>query len=200
MEKRSFEVQTSLPTKWGMFSMYAMNSEFADFPHVALVAEGTSLEGSDDPVNIRIHSECMTGDLFGSTRCDCGEQLDFALEYIAVHGGVLLYLRQEGRGIGIINKLHAYNLQDKGLDTFEANRELGFHDDERDFTVALDMLEMLGIHRVNVITNNPEKLEVFAESPVEVVGRIPVEIVPNNINFQYLSAKKKYRGHLLTKI
>jgi len=200
MKKISFEAKTALPTKWGLFSIHAVKSEFPEFPHMALVAEGTRLSDETDPVNVRIHSECMTGDLFGSTRCDCGEQLDFSMEYLALHGGVLLYLRQEGRGIGIVNKLKAYNLQDQGMDTFQANRELGFHDDERDFSVAVKILDTLNIHFINLITNNPNKLSIFEDSGIQVVDRIAVEISPNQINLNYLRAKKKFHGHFLSKI
>ncbi len=200
MNEHAFEANSTLPTKWGIFSIYAVASEFADFPHVALVAEGTRLVDHINPVNVRIHSECMTGDLFGSVRCDCGEQLHFSMEYLALHGGVLLYLRQEGRGIGIVNKLRAYNLQDEGLDTFAANRELGFHDDERDFTIAREMLQMLEIQKINIITNNPNKLDIFKNSGIQVINRIPVETSPNQVNHSYLEAKKKFGGHLLTRI
>lgn len=199
MNNLSFEVQSTLPTTWGDFRIYAFKSDSQHFPHVALVADGTDF-GLDQGVNVRIHSECMTGDLFGSTRCDCGDQLNFSLRYISSQGGVLLYLRQEGRGIGLVNKLHAYNLQDGGLDTFEANRHLGFHDDERDFSVGIRMLHALDIFQVNVITNNPEKLQAFEGTGIVVRQRIPVEIQPNGDNANYLRAKKLHMGHLLTNV
>ena len=194
------ETATTQPTNWCTFLNHSIPSEFHDFPHMALIAEGTQLEDVTCPINVRIHSECMTGDLFGSTRCDCGEQLEFSMKYLAENGGVLIYLRQEGRGIGIVNKLKAYNLQDQGMDTFEANRELGFHDDERDFTIALQVLYTLDIKKVNIITNNPEKLSIFEGSDIVLCDRIPVEAPPNQVNSSYLKAKKQFHGHLLTKI
>lgn len=148
-------------------------------------------------VNIRIHSECMTGDLFGSQRCDCGEQLEYALKYVSKHGGMVIYLRQEGRGIGLINKLRAYNKQDEGLDTLKANLALGFHADNRDYTDAIEVLKHHECGEINLLTNNPEKLKAFDKTKIKVIKRIPVIIQPVDENMEYLKTKKESFGHLL---
>jgi 3,4-dihydroxy 2-butanone 4-phosphate synthase/GTP cyclohydrolase II len=154
---------------------------------------------SDEPVLVRVHDECLTGDTFHSVRCDCGEQLDVALKRIAQEGrGVLLYLRQEGRGIGLMNKLRAYALQDQGLDTVEANERLGFKADERERGVGVQILLDLGVRRARILTNNPQKLVPLYG--LEVVERIPIEIPPRATNRNYLSTKRNKLGHLLTVI
>lgn len=163
-------------------------------PHIAMVAEGFDPSG---PVALRIHSECMTGDVFGSKRCDCGEQLEASLQIVAERKGVLIYLRQEGRGIGLINKLKAYNLQDVGLNTAEANTHLGFDVDARQYDCAIFMLQDLGIREVELITNNPAKVEALKRSPVRVAGRIPVIIPPQADSLRYLQTKQDLMGHLL---
>jgi GTP cyclohydrolase II len=150
------------------------------------------------PVLVRLHSACLTGDVFGSRRCDCGEQLKLALSRLKeAGGGIILYLEQEGRGLGIANKIRAYNLQDQGLDTVDANTTLGFEDDERDYRVAARMLEMLGCTRVFVLTNNPEKLEGLAEAGLEISGRVPLYTPMNADNERYLTAKATRAGHWL---
>jgi 3,4-dihydroxy 2-butanone 4-phosphate synthase/GTP cyclohydrolase II len=164
-------------------------------PHIALVSEKYS-GSSQGPVIVRLHSECMTGDLFGSKRCDCGEQLDFAMRTIAEQGGVLLYLRQEGRGIGIINKLKAYQLQDEGLDTVEANVHLGLEIDARQYGIALAMLRDLGIDQIKLLTNNPEKIVAFDQSGIEIVDRLSIIIPPRTENESYLRTKRDQMGHL----
>ena len=164
-------------------------------PHLAFVAEG--FDPAQQPVAVRIHSECMTGDVFGSRRCDCGEQLHAALHLAAEKKGVVIYLRQEGRGIGLINKLKAYNLQDLGLNTAEANTHLGFDVDARQYDCAIRMLQDLGIHSVELITNNPEKVEALKRSPIQVLGRIPVVIPPQADSQAYLQTKQDLMGHLL---
>jgi 3,4-dihydroxy 2-butanone 4-phosphate synthase/GTP cyclohydrolase II len=148
-------------------------------------------------VAVRIHSECLTGDVFGSTRCDCGEQLHAALALAAERRGVVIYLRQEGRGIGLINKLKAYNLQDAGLNTAEANTHLGFDVDARQYECAICILQDLGIEAVELITNNPAKVEALRRSPVRVAARIPLVIPPQADNRGYLQAKQELMGHLL---
>jgi len=163
-------------------------------PHIAFIAEGFDPSGS---VAVRIHSECMTGDVFGSRRCDCGEQLDASLHVAAERGGVVIYLRQEGRGIGLINKLKAYNLQDLGLNTAEANTHLGFDVDARQYDAAIFILQDLGIREVELITNNPDKVEALRRSPVRVVGRIPIVIPPQDYSRNYLKTKQDLMGHLL---
>lgn len=163
-------------------------------PHIAFVAKGLD---PSKPVAVRIHSECMTGDVFGSRRCDCGEQLEASLHIAAERGGVVIYLRQEGRGIGLINKLKAYNLQDQGLNTAEANTHLGFDVDARQYDCAVFILQDLGIQQVELITNNPVKVEALRRSPIEVVGRIPIVIPPQADSRGYLQTKQDLMGHLL---
>lgn len=163
-------------------------------PHIAFVAQGLD---PTKPVAVRIHSECMTGDVFGSRRCDCGEQLEASLHIAAERGGVVIYLRQEGRGIGLINKLKAYNLQDQGLNTAEANTHLGFDVDARQYDCAVFILQDLGIQQVELITNNPVKVEALRRSPIEVVGRIPIVIPPQADSRGYLQTKQDLMGHLL---
>jgi GTP cyclohydrolase II len=163
-------------------------------PHIALVAEGFD---PSKPVPVRIHSECMTGDVFGSRRCDCGEQLDASLKIAAEKGGVVIYLRQEGRGIGLINKLKAYNLQDLGLNTIDANTHLGFDVDARQYDAAVYILQDLGIAAIDLITNNPLKVEALRRSPIQVHGRIPIIVAPQDDSREYLETKQQLMGHLL---
>jgi 3,4-dihydroxy 2-butanone 4-phosphate synthase/GTP cyclohydrolase II len=186
--------ETRLPTAFGTFDLLAFDSEFDNFPHVVL---RSAVAVSTDVVNIRVHSECMTGDVFGSRRCDCGEQLHTALDVFGQAGGVLIYLRQEGRGIGLVNKIKAYNLQDKGLDTIKANHALGFHADERDYAPAIEIMNLLGISRIRLFTNNPEKVDAFHESRIEVVERVSIEIEPHAENSSYLRTKRQDMGHFL---
>jgi GTP cyclohydrolase II len=190
----TLQSEALIPTRWGNFRMLAF-AETPDewMPHLALIHEKTDL---DSPVLTRIHSECITGDLFGSRRCDCGEQLNAAMELIAREGGVVLYLRQEGRGIGIINKLKAYNLQDLGLNTVDANIHLGLQVDVRDYRIALEILHSLKIHRVRLLTNNPDKIEAFDQSGIELVAREPLVITPHAENLAYLKTKQEEMGHL----
>ena len=166
--------------------------------HVALT---TGLEagtvGEDEAILVRLHSECLTGDVFGSRHCDCGEQLEDSMRLLRDQGrGVLLYLRQEGRGIGLANKISAYALQEKGLDTVEANLALGLPEDARDYGVAAEMLLDLGIHRAALLTNNPAKIEGLRSHGVEVIERLPVQVEPNPFNIKYLRTKKEKLGHL----
>lgn len=189
------QAEARIPSSWGNFTMIAY-SEKADepMPHIALVAEGFNPSA---PVAVRIHSECMTGDVFGSRRCDCGEQLDASLRLAGEQGGVVIYLRQEGRGIGLINKLKAYNLQDLGLNTAEANTHLGFDVDARQYECAVFILQDLGISTVKLITNNPDKVEALRRSPVQVISRIPLVVQPHEENRGYLETKQELMGHLL---
>lgn len=163
-------------------------------PHIAMVREKTDVSKT---VLVRIHSECMTGDVFGSLRCDCGEQLHEAMRRIGEEGGVIIYLRQEGRGIGLINKMKAYNLQDEGLNTAEANLHLGFEIDEREYDIAIKMLKDLNVTSIKLMTNNPEKVVSFASSGIELVDRVPLEIKPHQENLQYLKTKQTLMGHMI---
>lgn len=184
-----------VPTEWGTYMMNAYAEDVdQEMPHIAMVAEGMNPE---EVVTVRIHSECITGDLFHSQRCDCGKQLDEAMKIINADKGILIYLRQEGRGIGIINKLKAYNLQDEGYDTIEANKQLGLEVDNRDYSLAVDILKDLGVKRINLLTNNPDKINAIDESDIELVQRLPLEIKPIETNYQYLKTKKDELGHIL---
>lgn len=188
-------VSTRLPTQYGTFTVHAYEEPTTQLPHLALVCGDVS--GSSSPL-VRIHSECMTGDLFGSARCDCGQQLTQAMQAMQHEGaGVLLYLRQEGRGIGLVNKLRAYNLQDTGLDTVDANLELGFQADHRNYQVAVAILEDLQVRRIRLLTNNPEKLAGFKGSQIRVVERIPLHVQPNGENRDYMRTKRDRLGHLI---
>lgn len=192
---KNYLVKSELPTKYGVFQIKAYSYEVDQLPNLALYTDQVDLS---KPVDVRIHSECMTGDVFGSAKCDCGEQLDFSMRWVQEHGGIIVYLRQEGRGIGLVNKLHAYNLQQKGFDTKEANLELGFHEDARDYQPAFDILKDLGVVRVRLLTNNPIKLQSFEGSGIEIVERLPIEIEPHDQNMAYLKTKKERMGHLLS--
>ncbi|MEM8528651.1 MAG: GTP cyclohydrolase II [Bacteroidota bacterium] len=184
-----------IPTPHATFRMLAYAEKVEEqMPHIAMVHPELDLT---QPVTMRIHSECITGDLFGSKRCDCGEQLEQALKVIATQKGVLLYLRQEGRGIGIINKLKAYQLQDTGLDTIEANLHLGLKIDGRQYDIAIEILEQLGIKSIRLLTNNPEKIDAFADSKIKITERLPLIIKPQKENSGYLKTKKEQMGHLL---
>ncbi len=188
---------TRLPTATGRFDIHAYQdlARPGSEPHLALVTGDLS---GPEPVLVRLHSECVTGDIFGSERCDCGEQLARSMEMIAAEGrGVLLYLRQEGRGIGFVNKLRAYALQDQGFDTVEANHRLGFPADLRDYRIAVDMLHDLGVARVTVLTNNPDKLSGLTRHGIDVVERIPLIVNPGVDNLSYMRTKQHRLGHLL---
>lgn len=183
-----------LPTRFGRFRLVGFWNNRDEKEHVAMVY-GDVVGQSEVPV--RLHSECLTGDVMGSLRCDCRDQLTAGLEAIQKEGrGVLVYLRQEGRGIGLINKIRAYALQEQGLDTVEANLALGFRDDERDYSVAAHMIHSLGLQSVRLITNNPEKMRQLTEHRVVVSGRIPHLIAPNEFNRFYLETKGLRSGHL----
>jgi 3,4-dihydroxy 2-butanone 4-phosphate synthase/GTP cyclohydrolase II len=185
--------KASLPTKHGDFDMLAYESPFNDFPHVVLFSK---TKKEETPI-VRVHSECMTGDVFGSARCDCGEQLDYSLDYVNKHGGIVIYLRQEGRGIGLVNKMKAYNLQDTGLNTYQANISLGFHQDERKFNIAKLILDDLGIQKIKLLTNNPDKIKQLEEAGIVITERIPIEIKAHSLNKDYLQTKKNDMGHML---
>jgi 3,4-dihydroxy 2-butanone 4-phosphate synthase/GTP cyclohydrolase II len=185
-----------LPTRYGDFRIAVYESQIDGHHHVALVKGKAS--GRPAPL-ARVHSQCLTGDVFGSLRCDCGEQMASALERIDKDGsGVFLYLRQEGRGIGLANKLRAYELQDLGLDTVDANLKLGFKPDLRDYGVAAQILRDLGFERIRLLTNNPKKIAALVDYGIDVVAREPLEIHPNAVNRRYLETKRARLGHLLS--
>lgn len=194
-DKIVLQAEAGLPTDFGYFIMKAYSALPLDpMPHFALITENLD---TSVPINVRIHSECITGDIFRSQRCECGPQLEFSLDYIAKNSGAVIYLRQEGRGIGIINKLHAYVHQDQGLDTAKANLALGLEIDAREYSAAVSILKDLGITQINLITNNPDKIKALDDAGIDVVSRIPVIIEANESNAEYLLAKKKLFGHLL---
>lgn len=184
-----------LPTQHGEFRVIAYRSDLTNEEHLALVMGEIS---ENDPILVRVHSACLTGDVFGSARCDCGEQLKLALELIAREGkGVLVYLLQEGRGIGLLNKLRAYDLQDEGLDTVAANEALGFAPDVRDYGIGCQILRDLGVKRMRLLTNNPSKYVALDGFGLEIVDRVSLEIPPTDSTRGYLSVKKAKMGHLL---
>jgi len=178
----------NLPTKYGNFKIKSFKEN--DKEHLVIFTPTLP----EIPV-VRIHSECLTGDALGSLKCDCGEQLEYALKKINKEGGIVIYLRQEGRGIGLFNKVNAYALQDKGLDTVEANHQLGFEADMRDFSIVEEILNHFGVKKIKLLTNNPKK--IFSLKNIEVVKRIPIKITPNEYNENYLKTKKEKMGHKL---
>jgi GTP cyclohydrolase II len=188
------------PTRWGKFRIHGFRGEFRD--SVTRVEEAVALVMGDitsAPPLVRIHSQCLTGDVFHSLRCDCRQQLELALSMIATEGvGILIYEQQEGRGIGLMAKLQAYELQDSGLDTVEANERLGFKADHRDFTLPAEMLKTLGVMRVRLLSNNPDKVEALERAGVRVVERVPCEVTPSVYAEEYLKTKKEKMGHLFS--
>lgn len=194
-EKIILQSEAPIPTKRGTFRMMTFASDNGEkMPEVVMLNPDTDLTKT---VNLRIHSECMTGDLFGSQRCECGEQLDYSLRYINKYGGLVIYLRQEGRGIGLINKLNAYKIQDTGRNTLEANLDLGFHADSRTYEDAIEVLRHLGVNSINLLTNNPEKVKAFEDSNIVVEKRVPVIIEPVRENVGYINTKREDFGHFL---
>ncbi len=188
-------VQTPLPTEYGEFVLHYYSNSIDNKEHIALVKGDVSHK---EQVPVRIHSECFTGDVLGSRRCDCGEQLAMAMQLINDAGfGVLIYLRQEGRGIGLLKKLQAYNLQDQGMDTVDANIHLGYLADEREYSIAASILESLQIKSIQLLTNNPQKIDDLKKLGINVQGRIPVEVIAHHDNVDYLKTKAKKMAHML---
>jgi len=187
--------EAKLPTRYGEFKVIAYKSDIAPDEHAALIMGDIT---ADEPVIVRVHSECLTGDVFGSLRCDCGEQMDMAMKQIGCLGrGVLLYMRQEGRGIGFHNKMRAYALQDKGMDTVEANICLGLAADLRDYGIGAQILADLGIKQIRLLTNNPRKVIGLESYGLKVVETVPILVKPNPHNKRYLETKRTKLGHLL---
>ena len=189
------QAEANVPTEYGNFRMIAFSELESDWmPHMAIIAKDTDFS---QPVNVRFHSECITGEVFHSIKCECGLQLNEAMKFIHEKGGIIVYLRQEGRNIGIINKLKAYALQEQGFDTVEANLELGLPADDRNFDIAIEMLNLLNVKSVNLLTNNPEKLRFVKESNIILNKRIPLQMDSTKESEGYLKVKKDYFGHLL---
>ena len=190
--------QAELPTRQGNFTVFGFRDADSGEEAVALVAGKFP---SEKAVLVRVHSQCLTGDVFKSNRCDCGDQLQEALRLIAEAGeGILIYQQQEGRGIGLINKIHAYELQDQGLDTVSANEHLGFEPDLRDYQLPAEILKYLGVKRVRLLSNNPDKMCGLEKEGIRVEERVPLEISPNISTHDYLKVKKEKLGHLLSKV
>jgi 3,4-dihydroxy 2-butanone 4-phosphate synthase/GTP cyclohydrolase II len=190
--------ETLLPTDFGTFRMYGFESADKSDSALALIM-GEPVD--EDAALVRIHSQCLTGDVFGSARCDCGGQLHFALRRIGENrSGILLYQLQEGRGIGLMNKLQAYELQDSGHDTVEANYHLGFDADHRNYALCIEILKSFGIRKVRLMSNNPQKFQALEDAGVRVVQRIPIEIAPSDTSENYLRTKKEKLGHMLSKV
>jgi len=192
------QASAHLPTKYGDFEIIVYTNSIDNYEHVALVKGHIS---PDEPVLVRVHSSCLTGDILGSLRCDCGDQLHTAMKMVEKEGkGVILYMQQEGRGIGLSNKIKAYKLQDEGYDTVEANEKLGFKADLRNYGIGAQMLVDVGVRKMRLMTNNPKKIVALRGYGLEVVERVPIEIEPNDVNRCYLSVKKTKMGHMLNNV
>lgn len=189
------QAESNVPTEYGEFRMIALSELESDWmPHLAIIAKNTDFT---KPVNVRFHSECITGEVFHSKKCECGQQLNSAMKFIHENGGIIVYLRQEGRNIGIINKLKAYALQEQGFDTVEANLQLGLPADDRNFDIAIEILNILDVKEINLLTNNPQKLKFVKDSNIKLNKRIPLQIESTKESEAYLKTKKEYFGHLL---
>ncbi|TDO96828.1 GTP cyclohydrolase II [Marinomonas balearica] len=198
MNQLTVKRRVVIPMRAGevMAEFISFEGDVSGKEHIGIGFTGTSENKNDIPL-VRLHSECLTGDVFGSGRCDCGEQLDEAIDRINEEGGYILYLRQEGRGIGLYAKLEAYALQDKGYDTYEANEMLHLPDDGRDFGIAAEMLKSLGVNKVRLLTNNPDKAQQLKDNGIDVVDLLPTKVHVNQHNRQYLETKAKRKSHTL---
>ncbi len=195
-EELDYASSCALPTPWAQFTLHAFVEHATGKEHLAMVLGDI---GDGRPVLARVHSECLTGDVLFSQRCDCGAQLEGALRRIATEGrGILLYLRQEGRGIGLVNKMRAYRLQEAGADTVEANLQLGFHADARNYALCLPMLRQFGVTSLRLMTNNPKKIEAMEKLGIKVVERVPLLVNRNAFNHGYLDTKASKMGHLMS--
>ena len=188
----------NLPTQWGEFVVFTVPGKCTDCPHAVLVNQ--KFREPHQPALVRVHSECLTGDIFGSLRCDCEEQLHLALERIGQEGGVLIYARQEGRGVGLANKIKAYHLQDQGFDTIQAQEQLQLPVDSRTYESSATILRNLGLTSIRLLTNNPQKIVDLTHRGITVVERVSLEAMPNPYNHRYLETKKNKLGHLLTNL
>jgi 3,4-dihydroxy 2-butanone 4-phosphate synthase/GTP cyclohydrolase II len=189
------EVTVNMPTKFGEFELHAFSQNTSPDIHLALTKGSWS---SNEPVMVRVHSSCATGDILHSLRCDCGEQLDLAMKMVEAEGkGVILYMQQEGRGIGLLNKLKSYKLQETGIDTVDANIQLGFQMDERDYGIGAQILRRLNIEKIRLISNNPKKRVGLIGYGLEIVENIAIQVTPNKHNQQYLDTKREKMGHLI---
>ena len=187
--------EVDMPTEYGHFRLIPFRQKSNGLEHMALI-KGTWQE--DEPLLVRVHSSCMTGDILGSQRCDCGEQLHRAMQMVEAEGrGVIIYMQQEGRGIGLMNKIRAYKLQEQGYDTVDANLHLGFKPDERDYGCGAQMLRHLGVHKMRLMTNNPVKRVGLEAYGLEIVENVPIEVTPNQYNLRYLQTKQQRMGHWL---
>jgi GTP cyclohydrolase II len=190
--------EANLPTRFGHFRIYGFQGHYGGAVEESVALRMGSIRNGDDPPLLRIHSQCLTGDVFHSLRCDCRSQLELSLNLIAEEGrGIVIYENQEGRGIGLLNKLRAYELQDQGADTVEANERLGFEADLRNYQLPADILRYLGVERVRLLSNNPEKIAALERAGIEVTERIPCIVAPHESSQGYLQTKKQKMGHLL---
>lgn len=199
MSKNNFTVtaSSSLPTKYGNFQVVIYKSEFDNYEHVVLYMGDLK----NQPVITRVHSQCLTGDTLFSLKCDCGEQLKKSMRMISKEGqGIIIYLRQEGRGVGLFHKINAYKLQEEGLDTVEANLALGLPVDDRNYTQAAEILHDLEISEIILLTNNPDKVQQLSEKGIKIIKRIGLEVKPNKFNRKYLMTKKQKLGHKLSRV
>lgn len=192
-----FIAQTELPTNTGTLNLRAYRNSETNLEPIAIVSKLEDLHSQGHSIPVRVHDACFTSEVLGSLKCDCKEQLDYAKKYVQKHGGVLIYLQQEGRGIGLANKIAAYSLQEQGLDTVEANRALHLPDDSRDYQDAVAILQDLGISEIELLTNNPRKIQKLEELGIKITKRLPIQVPSSSVSQGYLKTKAEQMGHLL---